>query len=86
MSEQTITEPVFLAQTFDADHTSTKDAVWAWLHARAREAQAKGVTFARLSWTEKCDGLLYEGWTEQPPEQGEPRWMMAAMQPQGGVQ
>ncbi len=76
-----MTEPVYVAQTFEAEHVTNQDTMTAWFKMRIDEAAARGATWFRYSYTEKGDGLLIEAWVKQPTVEqgeGEQRWAFAA--------
>lgn len=69
-----MTEPFFIAQTFDPYVVGDEAASRAWFDLRAKEADAEGGTFSRFTVSDAGDGLLFECWKERPVDQGEPRW------------
>lgn len=83
-----MSEPDYVAQTFEAQHTASDMTALAWWQQRADEAKAKGCTFLRLTsdffpvrterGTVERAGLLFEAWIVRPEDQGAPRWLFAA--------
>lgn len=73
-----MTGPIYVAQTFEAEHVVDGDTMLQWFRTRINEAADRGATWFRYSHTEKGDGLLIEAWVKQPADQGEPRWSYAA--------
>lgn len=70
---RTMTEPIFVAQTAEAEHLENP---LSWWKAQAREAVAKGATWPRFSWREDGSALLIEAWAERPSDEGPQRWAM----------
>lgn len=69
-----MSDPLFIAQTFEKKNTMSEEAALLWFHVRVEQAKKIGATFFRYSWRDDDSGLLLEGWEEQPKDQGEPRW------------
>lgn len=72
-----MSEPIYIAQTFEPEHMKGKAAL-DWWRARGAEAIAKGATFPRYSWREDPPGLLIECWEQRPDDQGEQRWSLCS--------
>ncbi len=71
-----MSEPIYIAQTFEPEHV---EMPLDWWRARWREAVEEGATWPRYSWTDdEPYGLLIEAWEERPHDQGEPRWSLTA--------
>lgn len=67
-----MSEPEYIAQTFEREHTRDPQA---WFSRRMDEAREKGLRYLRF--THDNGGLLIEVWSERwPQDQGEPRWQM----------
>lgn len=75
-----MTEPIYIAQTFEREHTITNYAIKAWFSERSKEARERGAPFGRATFSSD-GGLLFEAWTEGPDDQGAPRWSYAAPTP-----
>ena len=71
-----MSEPFFIAQTFEPDVVGDAEAAQAWVQLRVEEAAAEGGTFARCTFSDAGDGLLFECWEGVPADQGEPRWQL----------
>jgi len=69
-------KPDYLAQTGELEHISTMAGQQGWFKDAWKEAQEKGCTFARASWSHEYSLLLFEAWKEQPLEQGDPRFLL----------
>jgi hypothetical protein len=72
-------EPLVVSQTFEQEHVAKHAASNAWFRQQATEAQKQGVKFCRYSLDGGGKGLLFEGWKEQPEDQGEQRWSFAVV-------
>jgi hypothetical protein len=69
-------EPKFISQNGE---NLSPDETREWFRECAREAEEQGAVFHRFTAHPTIVGLiLHEGWTEQPQEQGEPRFMLQA--------
>lgn len=67
-------EPIYIRQTFEREHCADPQA---WIDDVVAEAVAEGVAFPRVSLRVphgRVEGILFEGWTEQPEDQGPQRW------------
>lgn len=75
-------EPFFIAQTGEC---KTAEERQAWLQKVAVEARDQGSVWARA--TLGCHGhpdlLLFEAWSAVPAAQGEPRFQLTALSPEG---
>tara|TARA_R110000796_G_scaffold15155_1_gene48686 strand:+ start:730 stop:957 length:228 start_codon:yes stop_codon:yes gene_type:complete len=69
-----MSDPIYVAQTFDPEHCDSQFSKQEWFRERAGEASEKGATFGRYSVWPDGTGLLIEGWTKRPADQGEQRW------------
>ena len=73
-------EPFYIRQTGETDHCMAAED---WFKGAAKDAHGEGARFFRYSVEpdesgKKPKALLIEGWTEQPADQGQPRWSWAA--------
>lgn len=73
-----MSEPIYIAQTFETEHLVDPVAARAWFAARGVEAHDRGATYPRMTVNDDQTGLLFEAWTEKPKDQGDPRWAFAA--------
>lgn len=64
-----MTAPTYWRQTGGLHTVAARDA---WASASAHDARAKGMKHVRLSYDERNDLLLMEGWAERPDEWPEP--------------
>lgn len=69
-----MSEPDYIAQTFEPEHVAERDSMYAWFDVQAAEARKIGCTFPRYSRSEDGTGVLFEAWKVRPFDQGEPRW------------
>lgn len=76
------TEPIYIAQSFEAEHTASSDAAMQWWGQQLAEAREKNDAerlWPRFSWTPEGTeprGILIEVWDQKPAEEGAPRWAL----------
>jgi len=69
-----MSEPDYIAQTFEADHVADHGTMYDWFDRQGAEAKKIGCAFPRYTRSEDGNGLLFEAWKSRPSEQGAPRW------------
>ena len=71
-----MSEPVYIAQTFEPDHMESHATRRQWLDERLAEAIKKGGKSMRATVSDDGAGLLLEVWSSvyPPNDQGAPRW------------
>lgn len=74
-----MTEPFYVAQTFEPDAVQSQDSRMQWWRSHAIKARATGGVWNRYSVMNDVDeagndGLLFECWRERPSDEGVPRW------------
>lgn len=74
-----MTEPVYIAQTFEARHQRTQEDIRLWFNEAAADASRYGGKFARFTYIEGGKGLLIEVWDKPPRTMGKPRWQLEAV-------
>lgn len=75
-----MTEPFYIAQTFEPEHVESVEAKRKWFRSRFEEANKQDKDFRmfwRLTFSDDGLGLLLECWSERPDDQGAPRWSLA---------
>jgi hypothetical protein len=71
-------EPEYIRQTAQPEHIADLSG---WFTACQIEAEAEGITFARLSVDDHKNPTMaiVEGWKKRPDEQGEIRWALTGV-------
>lgn len=73
-----MTDPIYVAQTFEAETLADPRRSSEWLRACAVDAHEKGATWARATVDDERGGLIYEAWAKRPKDQGAPRWALSS--------
>ena len=72
-----MTEPFYVVQTAEPEHTATTESRIAWFKHHSNQAKIEGATFPRYSLRNAPKlMLLFEAWKTQPKDQGAQRWAL----------
>lgn len=68
-----MTDPFFVSRGSVFDHQSSK-TLKEWTTGQSAAARERGAKYGRVSTHPQTGEVVYEAWTEENPETGEPRW------------